>query len=210
MADWGVILSTFGLVFVAELGDKTQLAVVAQTCRFRRPWAVFLGASLALVAVTALGAAGGQILYQLVPASVMRMLAAALFIAMGVLVWWRAGRPGSGEDDEGGRACPVSCDPDTAAPGCRQWDWRAFGTTLGLLFVAELGDKTQLAVLGLTSKQPTAWGVFTGGALALVTVTALGVLGGEQLSRLIPERALLGISAVAFVVMGVLMGVGIL
>ena len=80
----------------------------------------------------------------------------------------------------------------------------------GLLFVAELGDKTQLAVLGLTSKQPTAWGVFAGGALALVTATALGVLGGEQLRRVIPERVLLRISAVAFVAMGVLMGVGIL
>ena len=45
--DWNVLLSTFGLVFVAELGDKTQLAVVTQTCKYRRPWAVFLGASLA-------------------------------------------------------------------------------------------------------------------------------------------------------------------
>ena len=58
--DWHVLLSTFGLIFVAELGDKTQLAVVTQVCRHSRPWAVFLGASLALAAVTALGAIGGQ------------------------------------------------------------------------------------------------------------------------------------------------------
>ena len=56
--EWGILFSTFGLTFVAELGDKTQLAVVAQTCKYRRPWAVFLGASLALTAVTLLGANG--------------------------------------------------------------------------------------------------------------------------------------------------------
>jgi putative Ca2+/H+ antiporter (TMEM165/GDT1 family) len=210
MADWGEILSTFGLVFVAELGDKTQLAVVTQTCRFRRPWAVFLGASVALVVVTALGAAGGRVLYQFVPPLVTRVLSAALFVAMGVLIWWRSRRPRFRDDDEVDEACAVTCDPETETLGRRLWDWRAFGSTLSLLFVAELGDKTQLAVLGLTCKQPTAWGVFAGGALALVTVTALGVLGGAQLRKLVPERMLLSVSAVAFVVMGGLMGMGIL
>ncbi len=54
--NWNLLLSTFGLVFLAELGDKTQLMVVTQVCKYRRPWPVFAGASLALVAVTALGA----------------------------------------------------------------------------------------------------------------------------------------------------------
>ena len=64
---WNTLLSAFGLVFVAELGDKTQLAVLTQTCKYRRPWAVFLGASIALTAVTALGAVAGQVLGQFVP-----------------------------------------------------------------------------------------------------------------------------------------------
>jgi len=80
---------------------------------------------------------------------------------------------------------------------------------LPLLFFAELGDKTQLAVLGLTCKQSSPWPVFAGGALALISVTALGVIGGRQLCKLIPEQLLLKISAVAFVVMGGLMGLGI-
>ena len=79
-----------------------------------------------------------------------------------------------------------------------------------MLFVAELGDKTQLAVLGLSSKHGTPWPVFLGGALALTVVTALGAVGGQGLCRIIPERVLLWISAVAFVVLGILMGVGIL
>jgi putative Ca2+/H+ antiporter (TMEM165/GDT1 family) len=87
--------------------------------------------------------------------------------------------------------------------------WKALAATFGLLFVAELGDKTQLAVLSLATKS-TPWLVFTGGGLALTAVTALAVVGGEGLCRLIPKRVLLGVSAAAFVVMGALMGAGLL
>ncbi len=201
--DWGAWLSAFGLVFVAELGDKTQLAVVSQTCKFRRPWAVFLGGSLALTAVTAIGAAGGRVLNALVPQDVIRIIAAAAFVVMGALIWREAKKADA----------RAECDLPGEA-GCELsrgfWDWRAFGATFSLLFLAELGDKTQLAVLGLASKTPTAWIAFSGGAVALTCVTAIGVLGGEKLCQWIPERLLLRISAGAFVVMGVLMGVGIL
>ena len=81
---------------------------------------------------------------------------------------------------------------------------------LGLLFVAELGDKTQLAVISLTGNRQALWPVFMGGALALTAVTALGVVGGQGLCRLIPERLLRWISAVAFVIMGGLIGFGVL
>lgn len=201
--DWQIIISTFSLVFVAELGDKTQLAVMTQTCKFRRPWAVFLGSSLALVLVTALGAVGGQLLSALVPDRVIRMVAAFGFVLMGALIWREASKR---EVEE--KACSfevVSCE---GIP--KKLDWRAFGATFSLLFLAELGDKTQLAVLGVASKQPAAWPVFAGGALALIAVTALGVLGGAQLCRLIPEKRLLKISSAAFVLMGVLMGFGII
>ncbi|MFQ6101359.1 MAG: TMEM165/GDT1 family protein [Anaerolineae bacterium] len=205
--DWGIVLTTFGLVFVAELSDKTQLAVLAQTCKYRRPWAVFLGASLALTAVTALGAAGGQVVGQLVPASVLQVGAALAFVAMGVLVAREAAQVGASKvacccsDDGGGgpRAAPAAA-----------WDWKAFGSTFGLLFVAEMGDKTQLAVLSLAGKRADPLPVFIGGALALIAVTALGVVGGEGLCQLIPRRALVWLSAMAFVVMGVLIGFRIL
>jgi Ca2+/H+ antiporter, TMEM165/GDT1 family len=201
--DWGAWFSAFGLIFVAELGDKTQLAVVTQTCKFRRPWPVFLGGSLALTAVTALGAAGGQVLSAFVPQAVIRSAAAVAFIVMGVLIWREAVKMAARD------ACDlVEVGECVLEPGA--WDWRAFGATFSLLFLAELGDKTQLAVLGLASKEPAAWVTFTGGAAALIGVTAIGVLGGEKLCQWIPERLLLRISAGAFVIMGVLMGLGVL
>jgi putative Ca2+/H+ antiporter (TMEM165/GDT1 family) len=202
--DWRILLSTLGLVFVAELGDKTQLAVVTQTCKYRRPWAVFAGASLALILVTLVGALGGQVLSRFIPPALLQTIAALAFVVMGVLIAreaWIAARTG-----DQACACPTA-EPECAGLG---WDWRAFGSTLSLLFVAELGDKTQLAVLSLSSKAASPWVVFAGGALALTAVTGIGVIGGQGLCRLIPERVLLAVSAGAFVVMGILMGLGVL
>jgi len=75
--------------------------------------------------------------------------------------------------------------------------------------VAELGDKTQLSVLTLATRAASPWAVFLGGSLALTAVTGLAVLGGQQLCRLIPQRALLRASAVLFIAMGVLMALGV-
>ena len=210
--NWSVVLTTFGLIFVAELGDKTQLAVLAQTCKYRRPWAVFLGASTALTAVTALGAAGGQVLGELIPPSLLQAIAALAFVVMGVLIGREAARTGADEPVPE-EACPLP-GPDRFGKSVRSslvspHTWKAFGSTFGLLFVAEMGDKTQLAVLSLAGKRAESLPVF-GGALALTAVTALGAIGGQALSRFIPQRVLLWVSAVAFVVMGALIGFGVL
>jgi putative Ca2+/H+ antiporter (TMEM165/GDT1 family) len=205
--DWGALFSTLALVFVAELGDKTQLAVVTQTCKFRRPWPVFVGASLALVLVSLVGALGGQLISRVIPPLALRLVAALAFVIMGLLIAREAlkARSGSGDDD----ACPY-VPPGAECETGSGWSWQAFNSSLGLLFVAELGDKTQLAILSLASKHDTPWAVFAGGAAALTLVTGIGVLGGQGLCKLIPERVLLSISAGAFVVMGILVGTGIL
>ena len=67
-----VLLSTFALLFVAELGDKTQLAVINMTAKHKMPLWVFLGATLALVAVTAIGVLGGGLLTRIVPEAALR------------------------------------------------------------------------------------------------------------------------------------------
>jgi putative Ca2+/H+ antiporter (TMEM165/GDT1 family) len=179
---------------------------MAQTCKYHYPLPVFFGGSLALTAVTALGAIGGQLLGNVIPQSVLRSVAAAAFVVMGVLIWIEAHK----ENTTGGEADFPCTGKDTLIATHRGWNWKAFSSTLTLLFFAELGDKTQMAVLGLSSKQATPWGVFIGGSLALTAVTALGVVGGQQLCKLIPEKLILKISSVAFVILGILMGAGII
>jgi len=87
-------------------------------------------------------------------------------------------------------------------------DLRLIATTFTTLFLAELGDKTQLAVLSLTasSRQPLA--VFVGAALALLAVTAIGVLVGEGVSRIVPPWLIQKAAALAFIAIGVLLLLG--
>jgi putative Ca2+/H+ antiporter (TMEM165/GDT1 family) len=206
--DWSTMALTFGLIFVAELGDKTQLAVITQTCKYRRPWPVFAGASAALALVTLIGALGGQVLARFVSPAILRWVAAAAFVVMGALIAREAAKSSGAAI---GAECKLPTDEERAcSPWEKIWSWKAFGSTFGLLFVAELGDKTQLAVLSLASQHGAPWLVFAGGAAALMAVTALGAAGGQWLCQLIPERVILWISSVAFVVMGALMGVGVL
>ena len=83
-----ILLSTFALLFVAELGDKTQLAVISMTAKHKMPIWIFFGATLALAAVTGIGILGGEFLTRLIPEAVLRKIAAVLFVGMGILMWF--------------------------------------------------------------------------------------------------------------------------
>jgi putative Ca2+/H+ antiporter (TMEM165/GDT1 family) len=215
--DWGALWSAFGLLFVAELGDKTQLAVISQICKLQRPREVFVGASLALTAVTAIGAVGGEMLARVVPQQWLHLATSAAFVVMGLLLARSAWRSSE-------RMADPECDPPQEAhsgtqeappvggtqAAARSWDWRALGGTFALLFAAELGDKTQLAVLSLATQQQSVGAVFAGATLALIAVTGLAVVAGQSLSRLLPRRTLMWLSAGAFVVVGLWMGSSVL
>ena len=87
-------------------------------------------------------------------------------------------------------------------------DWKIFGTAFITLFLAELGDKTQLAVITMSANTESKLAVFLGAALALIVVSLLGVLVGGVLSQYVPTEWLQRIVAVAFIVIGVLMLIG--
>lgn len=84
--NWNALLSTFALIFLAEMGDKTQLAAITMVSRTRSPLAVFLGASLAMALVTLIGVLGGELLTRLVPEEYLRKIAAIAFILIGALM----------------------------------------------------------------------------------------------------------------------------
>jgi len=84
--DWRVTLTTFGVIFLAELGDKTQLATVTLAPQTRLPLAVLIGASIALACVSAIGVAVGGILGEYLPLAWIKRAAAVAFIIIGVLI----------------------------------------------------------------------------------------------------------------------------
>ena len=84
--DWRVLFTTFGIIFLAEMGDKTQLAAMTMAAEKKRPWEVFLGASLALAAVSAVGIIVGAALGQYLPIDWIKRVAGAAFVIIGVLI----------------------------------------------------------------------------------------------------------------------------
>ena len=84
--DLRVLFTTFGIIFLAEMGDKTQLAAMTMAAQTKRPWAVFIGASVALAAVSALGVIVGSVIGYYIPLLWVKRIAAIAFIAIGVLM----------------------------------------------------------------------------------------------------------------------------
>jgi putative Ca2+/H+ antiporter (TMEM165/GDT1 family) len=84
--DFRVLLTTFGIIFLAEMGDKTQLAAMTMAAQTKRPWAVFIGSSLALAAVSALGVILGGVIGEYVPLEWVKRGAAVAFIVIGILM----------------------------------------------------------------------------------------------------------------------------
>lgn len=87
--DWKVFATTFAALFVAELGDKTQLAVITMTSKTGKPIAVFIGAVAALALVTLLGALIGEGLTKIIPLAYIEKGAAGLFVVIGLLMWFK-------------------------------------------------------------------------------------------------------------------------
>jgi Ca2+/H+ antiporter, TMEM165/GDT1 family len=84
--NWQAFITTFSMLLVAELGDKTQIAVMIQAAKFEKPWMVLLGASLALILVSGLGVCVGQVCGMYLPRELISRIAGGLFIVMGILM----------------------------------------------------------------------------------------------------------------------------
>ncbi len=164
--DYAAALSSFALLFLAEMGDKTQLAAMTLAHRYRAA-PVIAGTFLAFVALNLLAVLVGGGLARLVPRALILLVAGLLFLVFA----WRSWRD-AGEQE-----------PEIDATGHR----RALFTSFTLIFVAELGDKTQLALIALAAKLGSIWSVFLGGTLALWAVSLIGILVGRTLLRRIPR-----------------------
>lgn len=84
--DWRIFLTTFGVIFLAEMGDKTQLAAMTMAAQSKKPWTVFIGAALALAAVSAIGVLVGSVIGNYIPLIWVKRVAAVAFIVIGILI----------------------------------------------------------------------------------------------------------------------------
>jgi putative Ca2+/H+ antiporter (TMEM165/GDT1 family) len=166
----GIVLTVFGLIFVAELPDKTMIATLIMGSRYR-PVLVWLGAIAAFFVHATLAVAAGQLL-QLLPHRWVEAVTALLFAGGAVYLLVV---PEKVEEKEGEQ------EADSARRGLR-----TVGAAFVVIFIGEFGDLTQILTANLAAKYHAPVAVFIGAYGALVTVAALGAFGGRALLRYLP------------------------
>ncbi|MDL9947416.1 TMEM165/GDT1 family protein [Gordonia sp. ABSL11-1] len=172
------LLLSFGVIFVAELGDKSQLMAMTYALRYRW-WVVLLAITVATTAVHAVSVFFGHFLGLSIPADLMSILAG---IAMLVFGLWTL-RGDHLDDDESSKAERVGAS--------------VFFAVMSSFFLAELGDKTMLATITLSTNND--WlGVWIGSTVGMVAADALAIAVGALLGRHLPERIIARGAAVLF------------
>ena len=179
-----------GVVALGEIGDKTQLLALLLAARYRKPVPIVLGILVATLANHAIAAALGAWLQSLIDPQWMRWGLGLSFLA--VAAWMLI----PDKADEG----------ETVGAG----RWGVFGVTLVAFFLAEMGDKTQVATVMLAARFQALIPVTLGTTLGMMIANVPAVLFGERAVRFVPLAWVHGIAALVFAVIGVmiLLGVG--
>jgi putative Ca2+/H+ antiporter (TMEM165/GDT1 family) len=172
--------SSFAVVALAEMGDKTQLIAFSLATRYRRPWIVMLGILLATVLNHALAATVGVWLAGVVPPRTLAVILGITFIGFGI---W-------------------ALLPDTAEEPSERPGWGPLASTCVIFFLAEMGDKTQLATVALGARYASAIQVTTGTTLGMLAADGLAVLAAMKLHRLMPLGWWRRVAAVIFFLFG--------
>jgi len=172
--------SSFAVVALAEMGDKTQLVALTLASRYRRPWTVMLGILIATVVNHALAASVGVRIAEALPGSWLTWTLGLGFITCGfwALVPDRADMPGS------------------------QPRWGPLVTSAVIFFAAEMGDKTQLATLALGARFESTVAVTAGTTLGMLAADGLAVFVGDRLTALVSMRTVRWIAAALFFAFG--------
>lgn len=170
-------------MFLAELGDKTMLATIFLSAQYRRPGVVLLAAIGALAAATVIAIIIGVLLAVTLPIDLILYISGVLFIIMGIYTM-ALSRTREGIDSV------------TAT---------TFGGMFSIVFLAELGDKTQIAVLALAAQSETPIFVFIGAIFGFFLVNSLGTVAGDRISEYAPIIWIKRVSGLVFIGFGILM-----
>ena len=179
------------IVALAEMGDKTQLLALVLAARFRRPWPIVAGILVATLANHALAGAVGAWVTTLLGPTVLRWVLGLSFIAMAA--WMLV--PDKLDDEQEGAYFRQSTVEAARRLG-------VFGATTLAFFLAEMGDKTQLATVMLAAQySSTAW-VVAGTTLGMMLANAPVVWLGDRITRRVPIRTVHAVSALIFLALG--------
>lgn len=175
-------LVSTGIVALAEMGDKTQLLALILAVRFRKPIPIVLGIFVATIVNHGLAGALGAWLTQVMGPELLRWVLGASFIAMAV---WMLIPDTMDEEEEG-----------------QEPRWGVFGTTVVAFFLAEMGDKTQIATIALGARYSDVFSVTVGTTLGMMLANAPAVWIGQKFTKRMPIKWVHAVAAVTFIAIG--------
>ena len=173
-------VASFLLIVLAEMGDKTQFLAMSFATRYNA-YKVLFAVFLATMASFAITVAIGQLLTTIVPLDVISLAASLSFIGFGL--WTLRDEKPKSEDKKVSRFGVV-------------------GTVFLAFFIAEFGDKTQLATISLAAQYQNAVSVFIGATLGMLLADGIGIIAGVVLGKHIPQRTIKWVSATIFLIFG--------
>jgi len=175
-------------IAAAEFGDKTQLALMMLAASLRRPGAIFSGMIAGYAIVAGLGVLLGQALLAVVPLSLLTLISGIVFVAIGLLMF------------------KVDLDNEAATIRSRN----PFQAASLMIVLTELGDKTQIVTVALAARFAEPVAVFVGAMLAFAVIDGLSIALAGVLGKRLPTDKIKKVSAVIFVVLGILTLLGVL
>jgi Ca2+/H+ antiporter, TMEM165/GDT1 family len=182
-----ILTSSFFLVFFSEMGDKTQLLAILLVAKFHRPWTILFGVFLATILNHALAAYFGQLAASYISEDLLRWILAALFFGFAIWILF----------------------PDKEE-NLQKPKYGALLTTLVTFFLAEMGDKTQMATIALGAHYPSAFWVTLGSTMGMMASNAIAIFLGKRFLKKIPLKWVFRFSSFLFFAfgLGILLKIG--
>ncbi|MHA1196017.1 MAG: TMEM165/GDT1 family protein [Promethearchaeota archaeon] len=202
-----IILISFGIVFLGELGDKTQLIVFNLALKYKEYYKLGLGITIGLGLIVTLGVLIGTILIKIIPLSFLTLISGIIFIILGILGFFKLKKLYIERDGMNSKGInKISSNDNDSEMEKRLKKLKDKPFLIGFLFIImmELGDKTQILTITLSSLYNSFFEVWLGAFFALVSIAWLGIFIGSYIAKKIPKIYLQLISSLIFMIVGLI------
>ncbi|MFX0186121.1 MAG: TMEM165/GDT1 family protein [Candidatus Hodarchaeota archaeon] len=206
--DWLIFVITFGILFLGELGDKTQLIVFNLALEHEKSYKVGIGATLGFAVIVTIGVFFGMLATSFIPLFIVVIISGIIFIIIGLLdarhlkeLYQERKELKLNKEDETIIENNLNIEPPSRFQKLRKNPYIA---GFAFIFLMELGDKTQILTITLASIYPYPFEVWLGAFLALILLAWMGVFFGAAIAHKTPKFHLKLVSSVIFIFIGVL------
>lgn len=209
--EWFIVLLAFGILFLGELGDKTQLVIFNLSLEHNKPYKVGIGATFGFAVIVTIGVFFGVIITNFIPLLIITIASGIIFIVIGVFEarglkqFYKENKNSKSNSSLQTNEFSNEEDPNSEIPKkLSKLRKNPYLAGFSFIFLMELGDKTQILTIALASIYPYPFEVWLGSFLALTTLAWMGAFFGATISRKVPKFHLKLASVIIFISIGVL------